>query len=178
MIKKTVKTFFLILYYLIASKLPNYSFPGGKFYNWFRITCMKKIIKIGNNCRIMRDVYVGNGNNIEIGNHCRINEKVRLDNVKIGNHVMIARECIILGKMHEFSGINEPMEQQGSRDAAKTIIEDDVWFGLRVIVMPGIRIRKGTIVGAAAVVTKDTVEYGIYAGVPARLIKKRDEYVK
>ncbi len=121
----------------------------------------------------MRDVYIGNGNNVEIGNHCRINEKVRLDNVKIGNHVMIARESTVLGKMHEFSGVKEPMEQQGSRDIAQTIIENDVWFGLRVITMPGIKIKKGTILAAGAVITKSTEEYGIYGGVPAKKIKSR-----
>jgi len=172
--KKIRKLLFLFFYYLIFSNLPNYAFPGGKFYNWLRISSLRNIIKLGKNCRIMKKVYVGNGNKIEIGNFCRINENVRLDNVRIGNHVMIGRESILLGKMHEFRDTNIPMEQNLSNDSKPTIIEDDVWLGLRVIVMPGVMIRKGTIVGAAAVITKDTEEYGIYAGIPAKLIKKRE----
>jgi len=121
----------------------------------------------------MRKVYIGNGNNIEIGNNCRINEKVRLDNVKIGDHVMIARESVILGKMHDFSNTSIPMEQQDQKETKPVIIENDVWLGLRVIVMPGLNIKKGSIVAAGAVLTKDTEEYGIYAGIPAKKIKSR-----
>jgi len=163
----------LIIYYGIASKLPNYSYPGGVFYNWFRIKCLKNIIVIGANCRIMKGVYIGDGNNVQIGDNCRINENVRLDNVKIGSHVMIARDCVCLGKMHQFEDIHMPMEKQEVKVTQQTIIEDDVWIGLRVILMPGINVKKGTIIGAAAVVTKDTDEYGIYAGVPAEFIRYR-----
>ena len=87
LVLKFRKLVFLIIYYVFASKLPNYSFPGGKFYNWLRVFCLKRIISLGNGCRIMRNVYVGSGRNVVIGNNCRINEYVRLDNVLIGNHV-------------------------------------------------------------------------------------------
>lgn len=168
------KIIFLFIYYLIAKNLPNYSFPGGKFYNWFRIKCLKNIIKIGNKCRIMKNVYIGNGNDIEIGDNCRINENVRLDNVQIGNGVLIARDSIVLGKMHEFSDIKSYIVEQGGKRVEPTIIEDDVWFGIRVIIMPGLKLSKGSIIGAGAVVTKNTQPNGIYGGIPAKLIRKRD----
>ena len=65
------KLVFLVIYYLFASKLPNYSFPGGKFYNWLRVFCLKRIISLGNGCRIMRNVYIGSGilNVFETNNH-------------------------------------------------------------------------------------------------------------
>jgi len=174
-LKKIQKIVFLVIYYAVASKLPNYSFPGGRFYNWLRVVSLKNIIKIGADCRIMRDIYIGNGNNVEIGHHCRINEKVRLNNVRIGNHVMIARESIFLGKMHEFGDISVPMEQQGSKETSPIVIEDDVWIGLRVLVMPGLIIRKGSIIAAGAVLTKETQTNGVYAGVPANKIRKRTQ---
>ncbi len=172
---KIKKTIFLILYYAVGYHLPNYSYPMGKLFNAFRIFLLRKIIPVGNTCRIMRHVYIGNGNNIEIGDGCRINEGIRLDNVKIGNHVLIARESIFLGKMHEFGDIELPISKQGRKNVERTVIEDDVWLGLRVMVMPGLSLRKGSIIGAGAVVTKSTVEYGIYGGVPAKLIKMRNE---
>ena len=116
---------------------------------------------------------MGSGNDIVIGNNCQINEAVRLDNVEMGNNVMIARESIILGKMHESNLTDKPMNQQGVKEVSKTYIEDDVWLGLRVVVMPGVRIRKGCIIAAGCVVTKDTVASGVYGGVPAKLIKMR-----
>ena len=163
----------LILYYLFVSRLPNSWWPGGALYNGLRTACLRGVIKLGSDSKIQRLVYVGNGNQIEIGHHCLINESVRLDYVSIGNHVMIARESIVLGKMHESADANTPMTSQGVKDVAKTYIEDDVWIGLRVIIMPGIRVRTGGIIAAGAVVTKDTEPYGVYGGVPAKLIKKR-----
>lgn len=163
----------LLFYYLIASKLPNYAFPGGRFFNAFRIFLLKSIIPIGNGNRIMSGVYIGSGKNISIGNNCRINENVRLDNVRIGNAVMIARESVVLGKMHEYADVSKSMVEQGNREVKQAEIGNDVWLGLRVIVLPEIKIAEGCIIGAGSVVTKDTEPFGVYAGVPAKLIRYR-----
>ena len=168
-----MKKLFLMLYYGIATKLPNISFPMGKFFNIFRIYTLNKVLVIGDKCRIMKNVYVGSGRNIEIGSYCRINEFARLNNVKIGNHVMIARETIILGMSHKHDCTDVPMERQGTEIKRQSIIEDDVWIGARVIIMPGVHIKKGCIIASNAVVTKNTEEFGVYGGVPAKLIKKR-----
>ena len=108
-------------------------------------------MSVGKECRIMRNVYIGSGKNISIGDHCRINENVRLNNVKIGNHVMIARDTVILGKTHVVSNLNIPMEKQGNLESKTTIIENDVWLGIRSVVLPGLTISKGSIIGAGGV---------------------------
>tara|TARA_R100000935_G_C2789740_1_gene145425 strand:- start:377 stop:736 length:360 start_codon:yes stop_codon:yes gene_type:complete len=118
-------------------------------------------------------VYVGNGSNVTIGNNCQINEYVKLDNVSVGDYVMIASGVTILGKMHEFVNIKEPMLLQGEKEVTPTQIEDDVWIGTNAVIMPGLKIAKGTIVGAGCVLTKDTEPFGVYGGVPGRLIKIR-----
>lgn len=53
------------------------------------------------------------------------------------------------------------------------IIEDGVWIGTRLIIMPDFKIGKGSIFGAGAVITKDVLQYTIVGGVLARIIKKR-----
>jgi maltose O-acetyltransferase len=164
---------YLVLYYAIAYNLPNYAFPLGKLFNWIRVETLRKIIPIGDKNRIMRRVYIGDGNNVSIGNNCRINEGVRLDNVSIGNNVLIARESIILGKMHAYEEAQIPITDQGDKVIKASVLEDDVWLGLRVIILPGIIVRKGSIVGAGAVVSKDTEPMYIYGGVPAKVIRKR-----
>lgn len=60
------------------------------------------------------------------------------------------------------------------------IIEDDVWCGANVTILKGVRIGKGCIVAAGAVVTKSFPPYSIIGGVPAKLIKKRfsDDEIK
>ncbi|HNM67894.1 MAG TPA: acyltransferase [Chitinophagales bacterium] len=168
-----MKKIFLILYYSIFSNFPNSWWPMGKLFNKLRIAIAKRVLPIGNDVLIEKNVYFGSGNNVSIGNNCQINEAVRLDNVTIGNNVMIARETIILGKMHESKDLDIPMNMQGVKDVQKTIIEDNVWLGLRVIVMPGVIIKRGTIVAAGAVITKDTEPNSIYGGVPAKKIKDR-----
>ena len=53
------------------------------------------------------------------------------------------------------------------------VIEDDVWIGANSIVLPGVKIGKGAIIGAGAVVTKNVQPYAVLGGVPARVIKYR-----
>ena len=64
---------------------------------------------------------------------------------------------------------------QGETTGKKVIIGDDVWLGRNVLVMPGVKIGKGSIVAAGAVVTKDVPEYKIVGGVPARILKDRKQ---
>ena len=50
------------------------------------------------------------------------------------------------------------------------IIEDDVWIGARVIILPGRRIGRGSIVGAGSVITKDVEPFSIVGGNPAQVV--------
>lgn len=60
-----------------------------------------------------------------------------------------------------------------SKRNPQTVIEDDCWIGTRVIMTPGRKIGKGSILAAGAIVTKDVEPYSIVGGNPARVIKKR-----
>lgn len=171
--KKIKKIISLIFYYGVFSHLPNDSFPGGKFYNWLRIFCLKRILPIGENCRIQRNVYVGDGDRIRIGNNCRINEGIRLCNVKIGDNVLIARCHVFVGAQHKFDRVDIPMVEQGFDWGEPTIIKDDVWIGINCLIMPGLVIEKGSILGGGSIMTKNSEPYGIYVGNPAKMIKKR-----
>jgi acetyltransferase-like isoleucine patch superfamily enzyme len=53
------------------------------------------------------------------------------------------------------------------------VIGNDVWLGYNVIVLSGVTIGDGAVIGAGAVVSKDVPAYGIAAGNPAKLIRKR-----
>jgi hypothetical protein len=66
-----------------------------------------------------------------------------------------------------------PEEKSRRLNATGVRIGNDVWIGMRAIIMNGLTIGDGAIVAAGAVVTKDVPPYSIVAGVPARVVKKR-----
>ena len=85
---------------------------------------------------------------------------------------MIAAECIFLTENHKFNDKHELIRLQGSVGEAVTI-EDNVWIGMRCIILPGVRIGAGAIIAAGSIVTKDVDSYCVFGGNPARLIKER-----
>lgn len=131
-------------------------------------------IKIGSNCHVDEFSVIQAGKDgIEIGSNVGINPgTIIYGNVKIGNDCMIAPNTSLIGGNHNFTRIDIPMKKQGG-NIKGIIIEDDVWLGVNSCILDGVIIKRGTIVGAGAVVTKNTEEYSIVGGVPARKIKSR-----
>jgi maltose O-acetyltransferase len=169
-----IKTIALFIYYSIGMLLPDLHYPFGKTFNKIRCLLLSVIlVKFGNCNNVDGIVYVGGGDTISIGNRCQINHGCRLGNVIIGDFVMIGIDVIFITQLHNSSSMEIPMACQGKIKCPPSVIENDVWIGTRVVIMPGIRIGKGAIVGACAVVTKDVPPYAVVAGVPARIIKYR-----
>ena len=110
----------------------------------------------------------------KIGENCNICANVLIENdVVIGNNVMMGPECVIYVRNHRYDRKDIPMNQQGSTEEEPVVIEDDVWIGGRVSILPGVRIHQGSIIAAGAVVTKDVESYTIVGGNPAKEIGRR-----
>ncbi len=112
------------------------------------------------------------GRNISIGDYTTINRNCYLDGrvgIKIGNSVSISPEVYILSLTHDAQ--NRNFVTVGK----EVIIEDYVWLGARAIIMPGVKLGKGSIVGAGSVVTKDVEPYTIVGGIPAKKIGERTQ---
>jgi acetyltransferase-like isoleucine patch superfamily enzyme len=92
--------------------------------------------------------------------------------IKIGECVLIGAYCYIISANHNYETRDIPIMDQGFV-GAPIMIEDDVWLGTHVVVLPGVTIGKGAIVGAHSLVNKDIPPYEIWGGVPARFLKKR-----
>ncbi len=112
-----------------------------------------------------------NPKGIEIGNDTIIGDHAFLDGrapLIIGNHVCISSQVLIYNSEHninspEFKAIEEPVT-----------INDYVYIGARVTILPGVTIGRGAVVASHAVVTKDVPEMVVVAGVPATIISKRN----
>ena len=94
--------------------------------------------------------------------------------VVIGDLTLLSTEVQVIGQDHVHSDHRRAL-RLGFPEALRpvTIIEADCWIGSRVTIFEGVRIGRGAIVGAGAVVTRDIPPYMIYAGVPARPVKPR-----
>ena len=115
------------------------------------------------------------GGTIELGENCSVNEYCMLyghGGLKIGNNVSIATGTVIVPANHNFSRRDVPFKLQGSTGHG-IALEDDIWVGANATILDGVRIGKGAIVGAGAVVTRDVAPYTIVGGTPARFIKER-----
>jgi maltose O-acetyltransferase len=107
---------------------------------------------------------------IKIGHHCVIGADAILDgrsNIYIGNNVNISSEVRIYTREHD---IESPTF--GTKGGA-VIINDWVYIGTRVIILPNVTIGEGSVVASGSVVTRNVEPWTLVGGVPARFIKNR-----
>ena len=127
-------------------------------------------IKIGKGSVIHTKARFYDPRNIVIGEDSIIGEGIVLDGraqLTIGSHVDIATDVMIYNSQHD-------VESESFQTEDKLIIvEDYVFIGPRAIILPGVKIGKGAVVAAGAVVTKDVPPYAIVGGVPAKIIGER-----
>jgi acetyltransferase-like isoleucine patch superfamily enzyme len=147
-------------------------------YAWarFRAICWGILLKrIGKEVYIREKCIILNPSGVQIGNHVFINRYTELDGhatLKIGNYVQIGPFCNIITANHGFKRADKPMFFQDI-ESKPVVIEDDVWIGAHVVILPGVTIHHGSIVGAGAVVSHDVKANTIVGGVPAKFIKNR-----
>lgn len=127
-------------------------------------------VEIGSNSIINMRARIYDPRHISLGEDTIVGEGSVLDGrakLTIGNHVDIASEVMIYNAEHDINDeMFKPIE-------APVVIEDYVFIGPRAIILPGVTIKKGAVVGAGAVVTKDVAENAIVGGVPAKVIGER-----
>lgn len=144
-------------------------------YNFRKSYVYKSCKNVGKNLTIGKGVIIKNPRFLSLGDNVGINDYTWINaagGIQIGNDVNMGPRVIIHSSNHKYSDPNILIRKQG-HDNKKVIIEDDVWIGAGVIILPGNTIGKGSVVAAGAVVTKDVDPYTVVAGVPARKIRVR-----
>lgn len=127
-------------------------------------------MKIGNGSNLYWGLEIRGSRHIEIGEDTSIGHDCKLDGrfkLIIGNHVNLSSEVMIWTAQHEINDLK--FKAVGSA----VEICDWAWISTRAIILPGIRIGRGAVVAAGAVVTKNVEDYEIVGGVPAKHIGYR-----
>ncbi len=96
--------------------------------------------------------------------------------IHIGNKVMFGPYVTLIGGGHNTAEVGRFMFDVKTKrpgDDRGIVIGDDVWVGVRAIILRGVRIGRGSIVGAGAVVTRSVPPYSVVVGSPARVVKFR-----
>ncbi len=107
---------------------------------------------------------------LEIGDKSSLGTRSEIYNlgpVKIGKYVTIAQYAYICNGTHDLSTRLMPLL------VGDIVVCDNVFVGAKAVILPGLYLGEASVVGAGAVLTKDTIPYCIYAGNPAVYIKKR-----
>lgn len=139
-------------------------------------------VSLGANCHLEHDIYfkfdgtwapgpcIVVGDRVFLGAGCEFNVRKRIE---IGADCLIASGCKFIDHDHGMSRRDLPMNQQSGGAEAAIVLENDVWLGANAVVLKGVRIGRGAIVAAGAVVTKSIPEFEIWGGVPARRLAER-----
>jgi acetyltransferase-like isoleucine patch superfamily enzyme len=109
------------------------------------------------------------GKNTGIAAYCQFHAGAGID---IGCDVLIGPGVMVWSQSHVCDNGTVLIRNQGWK-RERVSIEDDVWIGAGAIILPGVRLARGTVVAAGAVVTESTEPYSVVAGVPAQQIKLR-----
>lgn len=141
---------------------------------------------MGDNVNIDTPFYCDYGKHISVGSNVIININctfVDCNKIEIGNNVLIASNVQIYTATHS-TNVNERLVEDWDSNskspyfrtyALPVKIEDNVWIGGGVIILPGVTIGKNTVIGAGSIVSKSIPENCVAVGNPCRVIRKINE---
>lgn len=162
-------------YYGFARYLPWSISPGGRYAKAIRARLCARLFDVcGEAVNVEPGVWFGSGSEIRLGHRSGLGkDAVIMGQAHIGDDVMMGPRVMILSTNHNFSDVDRPMNRQGLTPSAPVVIEDDVWIGAGVILLPGRRVGSGAIVAAGCVVSQDVPPRSIVGGNPMRVLGDR-----
>lgn len=140
--------------------------------NGFRISILRMFgAKIGIGCVVYPSAKIWAPWNLYMGNYSCIGPNAdiySMGQIIIGSHVTISQHAVLCTGTHDISTPHNDL-------VIKNIeIDDHSWICAYAKIMPGVKISKGSIIGMASLLTKDTQAWGVYGGNPAKQLKTRE----
>ncbi|QYF84820.1 CatB-related O-acetyltransferase [Brevibacterium sp. PAMC21349] len=163
--------------------LKNISSLPSRLFNNISLIAILQAVEIDKTAAVCSGVKFYRG---KLGKYSYIGNSSFVIDATIGNFTSIAPDCYIGGTSHPIEWVSTSpvfhkweniMKKNFARHEfeifQKTTIGNDVWIGNKVLVKAGVNIADGAVIGMGSVVTKDIGPFEIWAGNPARMIKKR-----
>ena len=142
----------------------------------------RRMLTIGQGSTIGPNVSLANAERITIGADTKVGEHAYLwagastGRISIGDHCRIGPEVFITAS--DYGLMPDEAIAHQERNERDVVIGDDVWLGVRVFVGAGVEIGDGCVVSAGSVVTRSLAPGCIAAGVPARVVRRREDYAR
>lgn len=141
----------------------------------------RRRVTLGAGATLAPNVSLRNGERITIGARTQIGERVYLwagdesGRITIGEHCRFGPEVFVTASDYGLLP-DQPIAYQ-ERQESDVVIGDDVWLGARAFIGAGVTIGSGCVVSAGSVVTKSLPENSVAVGIPARIVRRREDYV-
>ena len=154
-----------------TGKIPSFLIRNLMYKSFFGVSMGHRVtIHYGAEIRAHKKLVVGDG--------CIVGDKCLLDarnTLTLGKNVNISSNCSIYTAQHDH---RDPWFRVKNNCNLGVKIDDRVWIGANVVVLPSVHIGEGAVVASGAVVTKDVAPYTMVAGIPARYICDRNRDLK
>ncbi len=150
---------------------PAYKYSPRPFFGWRSLMLTMFGANVGENVHVYPSAIIYMPWNLTIGKDSSIGEFAYIYNlgkISIGNCVTISQRVHLCAGTHDYNSAELPLIK------LPVVVEDSAWICADAFVGPGVKIGKGSVIGARAVVMKDVGDWDVMVGNPAKKIKTRN----
>jgi len=150
-------------------------FPNDEVFKSIRSFILKGFgLRISTSSKFGRGVFVQDYGKLRIGDKSVINNQVYFDSsheVFVGNGCDIGFKSCFITSTHTLESDFHNDRPLDEKACGPIIIEDFVWVGANATILPGVTVKRGAVIGACSLVTKDVEENSVVIGIPAKKVK-------
>ena len=189
-IRRAVGSAFLVTYRsLERARAKTFSMlAAGSFASFGPRTVLQPPVRLSGERRIAvgEDVFIGAGSWLQVIGEPDVEPALRIGDgtsvagncvlsaatsVRLGRRVLLARNVYVSDHMHAYLDGDQAVLDQGITRVEAVEICDGAWLGQNVVVGPGVRIGRGSVIGANSVVLDDVPDNAVAVGAPARVVR-------
>jgi maltose O-acetyltransferase len=169
-----LRKIFFFIYVVFFKNTPEDYRPYALFFPALRAFLVRNYLKsCGKKLRVKTGAEISPNSSVGYDSELGTRSMIQA-NVTIGDHVIMGPDIKIYSRNHKDDRLDIPIQKQG-KHYLSTQIGNDVWIGANAIITAGVKVGNHVIIAAGAVVTKDVADYSVVGGVPAKVLRMRNE---